>query len=265
MASAWDELGEIVTYLRHTYRRGNKLDKKDFLDRVTPETPPILLIHGFLGTRGAMFPLELRLRRDGFVVFSVNLGVFNIGDIRRSALKIHREIQRILREVDIEKIDIIAHSMGGLIGMYYLKRLHGAAYVRKMITLGTPHHGTWLSLLGIGLMGLVSPSTWQLVPDNFFLKELYADPLPPGVSFYSIAGSQDWVCPPERCHLEGARNILISWGHAGLATSQAIYRILRDILLQSPLSNHEDLILSSEGDDDLDKGLETGETSPPRP
>lgn len=234
-----DELREIVTYFRYTFQKGNRKQENDFYDRVTEDVPAVLLLHGFLGTRGAMFPLELRLKRDGFVVFSIDLGVLNIGDIRKSALMIHEKIQAILRVVDLEKIDIIGHSMGGLIGLYYLKKFGGHQYVRKFITLGTPHDGTWVALLGIATLGIISPSTWQLVPNNFFLQELRADPLPPDVEYHTIAGSQDIICPPERCKLEGSNHIEIPCGHAGLATSTRVYRILRDILLDNPSQNDE--------------------------
>jgi triacylglycerol esterase/lipase EstA (alpha/beta hydrolase family) len=234
MGHSFDEFKEMGTYFRYLLQLGNRLEDKDFYDRVTPDVPPILLIHGFLGTRGAMFPLELRLKRDGFVVFSINLGVLNIGDIRKSAHKIHRQIQNILREVDLGKIDIIGHSMGGLIGLYYIKKLSGHKHVRKFISLGTPHLGTWFAMVGVLPLGLLSPSIWQLLPNNFFLQELQTTSLPPEVSYHSIAGSHDVVCPPQYSHLEGSQYIEVPCGHAGLATSQTVYHAIRDILLDNP-------------------------------
>jgi len=229
-----DEIYEMLTYFRYALQRGNQMDELDFYDRVTPDTPPVLLLHGFLGTRGAMFPLEYRLKRDGFVVFSIDLGVLNIGDIRKSALSIHQKIQKILREVDLNKIDIVGHSMGGLIGLYYIKKLSGHQFVRKMITLGTPHDGTWISLLGVATLGLISPSIWQLIPDSFFLRELKADPLPPEVEYHSIAGSHDFVSPATRSRLQGSIHTEIPCGHAGLANSSRVYRVLKNILLDNP-------------------------------
>ncbi|MEM1008020.1 MAG: alpha/beta fold hydrolase [Myxococcota bacterium] len=240
-----EELNEILTYLRHTYhRQGNTLKVRDFYDRVKPDEPPVLLIHGFLGTRGAMYPMELRLRKDQFTVFSINLGLFNVGDIRRSAYKIHTKIKRILREVEMEKIDIVGHSMGGLIGLYYIKKLSGNEHVRKLITLGTPHRGTWTTLLGIATLGVVSPSVWQLLPNNFFLRELQAAPLPDDVAYYSIAGSYDVVCPPLQCVLPGASSIELPCGHAALATSTQVYEVVREILLDNFPKNSENGSLS---------------------
>ena len=113
----------------------------DAFDEVTPESPPVLIIHGFLGTRGSMYMLERRLVEDGFVVVSFNLGTLNVRDIRRSAFLIHRKIERILAQTPSQRIDIIGHSMGGLIGLYYVKKLGGHARVRKLIMMGTPVRG----------------------------------------------------------------------------------------------------------------------------
>src|SRR5437867_2419288 len=117
-----------LSYLRHLVR-GNRIRRTDAFDEVTPESPPVLIIHGFLGTRGSMYMLERRLVQDGFVCVSFNLGTLNVRDIRRSAFLIHRKIERILAQTPSQRIDIIGHSMGGLIGLYYVKKLGGHARV----------------------------------------------------------------------------------------------------------------------------------------
>ena len=80
---------------------------------------------------------------------SFNLGTLNVRDIRRSAFLIHRKIERILAQTPSQKIDIIGHSMGGLIGLYYVKKLGGHTRVRKLIMMGTPVRGTWAALAGV--------------------------------------------------------------------------------------------------------------------
>jgi triacylglycerol esterase/lipase EstA (alpha/beta hydrolase family) len=99
-----------LSYLRHLMR-GNRIRRGAAFDGVTLETPPVLIIHGFLGTRGSMFMLERRLVDDGFVVVSFNLGTLNVRDIRRSAFLIHRKIERILAQTPSQRIDIIGLSI----------------------------------------------------------------------------------------------------------------------------------------------------------
>src|SRR6185369_5792728 len=117
---------------------------------------PVLLIHGYLGTRGSMYILERRLNDDGLCVFSFNLGSLNVRDIRTSAFLIHRKIESILAQTTVRHIDIVGHSMGGLIGLYYVKKLGGADRVRKLVMMGTPIAGTWSALAGTTTLGLWS-------------------------------------------------------------------------------------------------------------
>jgi len=122
---------------------------------------PVLLLHGFLATRRAVEVLERRLRRDGFTVFSFNLGGVQqllrrgIDDL---ALHVRTKVERLYgRHPGMGPLTIIGHSQGGLVGAYYVKKLGGWRRTRSLITLGTPHHGTpaaWaalpLGLLEIG-------------------------------------------------------------------------------------------------------------------
>ena len=215
--------GHAVSYIRHLVR-GNEIKVRRFGEQSPDRHPPVLLIHGFMGTRGSMFVLEQRLIRDGFNVISFNLGPLNVRDIRSSALLIHRKVQTILSQTSQKKIDIVGHSMGGLIGLYYVKRLGGHAQVRRMVQLGTPNRGTWTALLGVATLGLLSSSSWQLLPGSPFLTELHAGSLPNSVEFFSIAAERDWVCPPEMTQLEGAHTITVPLGHSSLVVSEEVYR-----------------------------------------
>jgi pimeloyl-ACP methyl ester carboxylesterase len=212
-----------LSYLRHLVR-GNRIRRGATFDDLTPEAPPVLIIHGFLGTRGSMYMLERRLVDDGFVVVSFNLGTLNVRDIRRSAFLIHRKIERILAQTPSQRIDIIGHSMGGLIGLYYVKKLGGHARVRKLIMMGTPIRGTWAALMGVMTLGLWSTSSWQLLPRSRFLDELAQGPMPPGVEVHTIAAARDWVVPLPTTRLAGASATTVPLGHSSLVVSEEVYR-----------------------------------------
>lgn len=224
-----------LSYLRHL-ARGNRLRRRAFFETVNESHPPVLLIHGFLGTRGSMYPLERRLNADGICVFSFNLGTFNTRDIRRSAFLIHRKIEAILAQTPVKRIDILGHSMGGLIGLYYVKKLGGQDKVRKLLMMGTPLRGTWSALAGVVTMGLWSASSWQLLPRSDFLKELAAGPLPPSVEYYTIGAERDWVCPLPSTPLEGATNITVPLGHSSLVVSDEVYERVLWALRREPLA-----------------------------
>ncbi len=234
-----------LAYLRHL-ARGNRIRRQASLEQADEQSPPILLIHGFLGTRGSMYLLERRLVEDGFTVFSFNLGTLNTRDIRRSAFLIHRKIERIMAQTPVDKVDIIGHSMGGLIGLYYVKKLGGHTRVRKLLMIGSPVRGTWAALGGVATLGLWSASSWQLLPRSRFLDELAEGMLPPDVELYTIAAARDVVCPLPSTRFPGATAVTVPLGHAGLVVSPLVYQKLVDILRPG----HRE---KSAGDDDDDE------------
>ena len=215
-----------VSYFRHL-ARGNRIRQRRLFESIDASAeeahPPVLLIHGFFGTRGSMYMLERSLTDSGRAVFSFNLGAFNTRDIRRSAFLIHRKIENILGQTGVARIDIVGHSMGGLIGLYFVKRLGGHDKVRKLVMMGSPYNGTWTALAGVATVGLWSVSTWQLLPKSHLLRELHRGRAPGEVEYYTVAGQRDWVCPPSATFMAEAHNITVPLGHSSLVVSDAIF------------------------------------------
>lgn len=218
-----------LKYLMHL-ARGNRRIRRDSVEKLVSGTRPVVLIHGFMGTRGSMYPLEKRLEEDGFCVFSFNLGAINLKDIRTSAFRIHRKIEAILAQTKVEEIDIIGHSMGGLIGLYMIKKLGAHKRVRRFIMLGSPINGTWMALAGIATVGLYSTSTWQILPRSRFLDELHKGPLPDDVEIHSLSAARDWVCPPASTRLRGSQSHSVNLGHSSLVISAEVYEHVLKIL-----------------------------------
>jgi pimeloyl-ACP methyl ester carboxylesterase len=164
----------------------------------------VLVIHGYLATRGSLHLLEEQLARRGHVVMSFRFGPIpiNLGDIRRSADHVAQKVESIIAQTGVSHVDVVGHSMGGLVALYYVKRLGGARRVRRLVLLGTPARGTWSALLGLitAPLGLAS---LQLLPGSPFLRELADTPLPAGVDVVSIGAVRDWLAPLATTVLEG--------------------------------------------------------------
>jgi pimeloyl-ACP methyl ester carboxylesterase len=235
-----------LAYLRHL-ARGNRIRRQASFDKLDPARPPVLLIHGFLGTRGSMYMLERRLVESGFVVVSFNIGTLNVRDIRRSAFLIHRKIERVLAQTPFQKIDIIGHSMGGLIGLYYVKKLGGHARVRRLVMMGAPVRGTWMALAGVATLGLWSTSSWQLLPRSRFLDELAQGPLPPEVEVFTLAAARDWVVPLKTTRLPGSTAVTVPLGHSSLVVSDDVYRRLTHILRPDTIDRPPETAPAPEG------------------
>jgi pimeloyl-ACP methyl ester carboxylesterase len=194
-----------------------------------PAQPPVLIIHGYLATRGSLHLLERHLTDRGLIVMSYPLGPLNVGDIRDSAGLIARKVESIVAQTGIARVDIVGHSMGGLVGLDYLKRLGGRHRVRRLIMLGTPTQGTWSALLGLvtAPLGLAS---LQLLPGSPFLRELADRPLPPGAQVVSIGAIRDWLAPLSSTALDGVRHIALPTGHSGLLVDAEVAEVVVEIL-----------------------------------
>ncbi len=132
---------------------------------------PILLVHGMVDNRSIFTLLRSGLRRRGFGrVVTMNYSPLT-SDVRVAAARLAEEVEAIVAETGYERIHIVGHSMGGLIARYYVTRLGGDVRVHTLVTLGTPHHGTYTAY------GWPSQLCRQLRPGSSLMREL-ASPMP---------------------------------------------------------------------------------------
>jgi pimeloyl-ACP methyl ester carboxylesterase len=229
--------GQTAVYLRQLLR-GNRAARDHTPTSAgagatvpAPAKRPVLLIHGYLATRGSLHLLERNLARRGHVVMSYKLGPINLGDIRDSAGLIARKVESIVAQTGVTEVDVVGHSMGGLVGLYYLKRLGGRHRVRRLVLMGTPTRGTWSAIFGLvtAPLGLAS---LQLLPGSPFLRELAEMPLPEGVEVISIGAERDWLAPLGSTVLQGVRHISVATGHSGLLVEEEVADVVDGILRQ---------------------------------
>jgi pimeloyl-ACP methyl ester carboxylesterase len=225
--------GNRAKRVLRSLRRGSRAGG-DAATPATPGQPPVLLIHGYFATRGSLHLLESHLTMRGLIVMSYPLGrPINVGDIRDSAGLIARKVESIVAQTGIARVDIVGHSMGGLVGLDYLKRLGGRHRVRRLVMLGTPTQGTWSALLGLvtAPLGLAS---LQLLPGSPFLRELAERPLPEGAEVVSIGAIRDWLAPLASTVLDGVQHIALPTGHSGLLVDAEVAEVVVEILRAGP-------------------------------
>lgn len=226
--------GNRAKRVLRSLRRGSRAGD-DGATAATPGQPPVLLIHGYFATRGSLHLLESHLTMRGLIVMSYPLGrrIINVGDIRDSAGLIARKVESIVAQTGIARVDIVGHSMGGLVGLDYLKRLGGRHRVRRLVMLGTPTQGTWSALLGLvtAPLGLAS---LQLLPGSPFLRELAERPLPDGAEVVSIGAVRDWLAPLASTVLDGVQHIALPTGHSGLLVDAEVAEVVVEILRAAP-------------------------------
>lgn len=129
--------------------------------------PPVLLLHGFIDNRSVFVLLRRSLHRHGWRhVEALNYSPLTC-DLRKAAELLGRHVAEVCARTGHRRVDIVGHSLGGLIARYYVQRLGGDAHVRTLVTLGTPHSGTRIAPLMSA-----HPIVRQMRPDSEVIREL---------------------------------------------------------------------------------------------
>lgn len=119
---------------------------------------PILLCHGYGAYASLLKPTQMHdvcmhLRSHGIKAIAPNGAPFaSIQTRAENWVALFHEVRALL---GVEKLNIIAHSMGGLDMRYAISQLELAPYVSSLTTVATPHHGTWLAELGLSTPELI--------------------------------------------------------------------------------------------------------------
>ncbi|MGW6536079.1 esterase/lipase family protein [Streptomyces sp. NPDC055051] len=133
---------------------------------------PVVLLHGFVDNRSVFLLLRRTLARHGRThVESFDYSPFTC-DLRSAAEALGRRIDAIRERTGRSEVDLVGHSLGGLIARYYVQRLDGDARVRTLVMLGTPHAGTKVAPLADA-----HPLVRQMRPGSEVLRQL-AGPAP---------------------------------------------------------------------------------------
>ena len=122
--------------------------------------PPVLLVHGLACNRGNWFWFRQQLERLGHQVYSMDYTP-PVSRIARYAPQLARAVDAIVASTGATTVVLIGHSQGGLVIRAYLDQF-GDDKVEQVITLGSPHRGTWLARLGLGpnVSDLREDSAW---------------------------------------------------------------------------------------------------------
>lgn len=189
-----------------------------------PQRRPVLLLHGYGMNSMTWVWLGGALRRRGLGPL-YTATYFSPQAVERSAAHLAQVVEEILRREGAQRVDIIAHSLGGIVSRYYIERMGGK--VANLVTLGTPHQGTVLSRFGLG------PVAAQLGRGATLLDRPVCPPA--GVRYLSIYSTADQMvipCDSARILQDGeaadsgrAELRLAGLGHLSLLVSPEVARL----------------------------------------
>jgi triacylglycerol esterase/lipase EstA (alpha/beta hydrolase family) len=195
------------------------------LARGNPNGVPVLCIHGYTQNWGNWLLMAPRLARAGSgPVYAINVRNM-FGSIEGGAAQAAESIRAILAETGKEQVDLVCHSMGGLIARTALARHGVQGLVRHVVTLGTPHTGTVLAAVGPG------SNAREMRRDSAFLKEL---PLA-HAAYTSVWSTTDGiVLPPDSSSCGVPEVVFHDLGHLSLLMSPRVHAVVAGVLTSTP-------------------------------
>lgn len=183
---------------------------------------PIILLHGYAMNRANFLPLAHRLVGAGLGPV-LGFEYWTLGSTAAAARRLGRFVDVVCSATGAESVDLVGHSMGGIVGRYYVCLAAGHERVRNLVTIGSPHGGTESSMFGFG-----RPTT-ELLPGSNTLQRLAAARTPDGTRVTAIWSRGDALVPGSRqARIRGGDEIVYDdLGHVSMLFSR---RVARDVI-----------------------------------
>jgi triacylglycerol lipase len=205
---------------------------------------PVVLVPGYGGDTSGLVQLAAELRAHGKDATVVTLPGDGRGDLDAQAKTLDATVRDVLRRTGAAHVDVVGYSAGGVVARLWVRDHGGDSLARRVVTLGSPHHGTDVATLAGGLAPGACPTACrQLETDSALLARLNAgDETPAGPTWVSIWTTNDnVVVPPGSADLAGALDITVQSvcptedvSHGGLPTDRYVASIVLTVLAAGP-------------------------------
>lgn len=204
--------------------------------RDTPETAdiPVVLVHGYVHNRSAFVVLSRQLRRAGFrYVHGLNYNPLR-HDIPGIAEMLAVEVDRVRDVAGAQRVMLVGHSMGGIVARYYTQELAAPDSVDTVITLASPHRGTYTTYLAPG------PAGRDLRPGSAIIRRLKEGARPSATRWIAYWSDLDFFVTPavhaKLVHpaLAATNHRLRNTGHLSVLLSREVTSGVVDQLAQRP-------------------------------
>jgi pimeloyl-ACP methyl ester carboxylesterase len=190
---------------------------------------PVLLLHGYGSNGGYWTQLSRLLVRQRISHYALDMAPAADAGIDDYVPLVNSAVAELCARTGASQVIIVAHSMGGLVARAWMRR-HGSAQLARLITLGTPHHGTALANFGFGQNalqmrrnGVAGASVWlSTLADD--------DAGPQRALITSIFSHHDNIVAPQTSsYLPGARNIeFAAIGHVALGRDARVLQCVQE-------------------------------------
>ncbi|MCY1139263.1 lipase [Actinoplanes sp. Pm04-4] len=213
-------------------------------DQAQPGT--VLLVPGYGGSRTALTRLAERLTAAGRTATVLTLPGDGTGPLEDQAETLDAAV-RDATTAGAPSVDVIGYSAGGVVTRLWVDRHAGAERARRVVSLGSPLHGTRLAGLGARFGGARCPQACQELAPGSDVLDSIDGALPDGLPWLSIWTENDeTVQPPDSARLDGAINLSLQsicpaarTAHSELPTDPYVTALVLDALGTAPLREPE--------------------------
>ena len=200
----WDPNG-VAQNTRLIQAKNDKGELIGQSDAITISPRPVVFVHGFLSN----WQTWMRYLQPNGYLASLGLKGFAVGDgqvpgalntgnplnpsgrtntIAQNAEVLGQYISNVKKQTGAEMVDLVVHSMGGLISRYYIDRLMQERDVAQLIMLGSPMGGSNCSVLPAAL-GFFLPASIEI--RESYMRGVFNQQIThrKGVQFYDLGGT----------------------------------------------------------------------------
>ena len=202
---------------------------------------PTLLVHGFGHNRSGWFVLNDHLRRAGFTsVHTWNYDPWR-HDIPELAQMLSDRVEMLRGLTGADHVNVVGHSLGGVLLRWYVQELGGDERVRNAITVASPHQGTRLATFVPGRRGRVAS---ELAPGSWLLRRLEQTARPSPVRWIAFYSNLDFFVQPATSamitdpRLEATNIFVKDAGHLSIMLSPKVAEEISGALEWGPRQEH---------------------------
>lgn len=214
------------------------------LKEFNPTQKSILLVHGINDTPRVFEELVGAIPADYQLLLFHYPGAL---PLEYTSYMLNEALDEIVRRYQIPQLDIIAHSMGGLVskGMLYRAEESLRKRLRVFISMASPFGGHSSAAAGLKWSPVIAPVWWAMAPDSSFLQKIDSVDLTQGPNHHLIYAyshtlggkrkKDDGVVTVESQLIESARrNAIATYGiadnHVGVVTNACTLALVPAVL-----------------------------------
>lgn len=190
-------------------------------------TRPVLLVHGYCGTKASWSLVAQILRARGTTVAAFTYPPFGTS-VEQIANRLVNEVHRILSQTGADKVHLVGHSLGGVVIALAISQGRLDGLVDTVCTLASPFGGSpWAKLAPFG--GIAR----AMRKDSPLLRRLARAPAPEGVRWLAFTAALDFVVPGVRslpAHGQAERIRVGGAGHLGMLLSREVVERIAEAL-----------------------------------